>query len=97
MEDRPQFLRTLQQLSRVRRRDGAYAWGLTEHTADPLCVMEWFMVESWAEHLRQHQRVSHADADLQQVALQFHIGPEKPQVHHFLSLDLRHLAQQTAK
>lgn len=90
-EDRPQFLRTLKRLSRVRRRDGAYAWGLTEHTADPQCVMEWFMVESWAEHLRQHQRVSHADADLQQEALQFHIGAEKPVVHHFLSLDLRHL------
>lgn len=96
-EDRPQFLRTLQRLSRVRRRDGAYAWGLTEHTADPQCVMEWFMVESWAEHLRQHQRVSHADADLQQEALQFHIGPEKPVVHHFLSLDLRHLERQVVK
>jgi MFS family permease len=95
LEDRPQFLRTLQRLSRVRRRDGAYAWGLTEHTADPQCVMEWFMVESWAEHLRQHQRVSHADADLQQEALQFHIGPEKPLVHHFLSLDLRHLERHT--
>jgi MFS family permease len=95
LEDRPQFLRTLQRLSRVRRRDGAYAWGLTEHNADPQCVMEWFMVESWAEHLRQHQRVSHADADLQQEALQFHIGPEKPLVHHFLSLDLRHLERHT--
>ncbi|MGO4742632.1 MFS transporter [Serratia quinivorans] len=94
VEDRPQFLRTLQRLSRVRRRDGAYAWGLTEHTADPQCVMEWFMVESWAEHLRQHQRVSHADADLQQEALKFHIGPEKPQVQHFLSLDLRHLGRE---
>lgn len=94
LEERPQFLHMLQQLSRVRRRDGAYAWGLTEHTADPQCVMEWFMVESWAEHLRQHQRVSHADADLQQEALKFHIGPEKPQVHHFLALDLRHLGRQ---
>jgi MFS family permease len=97
LEDRPQFLRTLQRLSRVRRRDGAYAWGLTEHTADPQCVMEWFMVESWAEHLRQHQRVSHADADLQQEALQFHIGPEKPLVHHFLSLDLRHVERHTTE
>ena len=25
-------------------------------------VVEWFFVESWAEHLRQHHRVSHADA-----------------------------------
>ena len=64
-QDRPQFLRTLLMLERARRRDGAYAWGITEHTGDPECIMEWFLVESWAEHLRQHQRVSHADADLQ--------------------------------
>ena len=88
-QDRPQFLRTLLMLERARRRDGAYAWGITEHTGDPECIMEWFLVESWAEHLRQHQRVSHADADLQQAALRFHIGPEKPVVHHFLSLDRR--------
>ncbi|MDP8824724.1 MFS transporter [Serratia marcescens] len=88
-QDRPQFLRTLLMLERARRRDGAYAWGITEHTGDPECIMEWFLVESWAEHLRQHQRVSHADADLQQEALRFHIGPEKPVVHHFLSLDRR--------
>ena len=91
-QDRPQFLRTLLMLERARRRDGAYAWGITEHTGDPECIMEWFLVESWAEHLRQHQRVSHADADLQQEALRFHIGLEKPVVHHFLSLD-RHQAK----
>ena len=48
--------------------------------------MEWFLVESWAEHLRQHHRVSQADADLQGEALRFHVGPGKPEVHHFLSL-----------
>ena len=49
-------------------------------------VVEWFFVESWAEHLRQHHRVSHADADLQAEALRFHVGPDKPEVHHFLAL-----------
>lgn len=87
--DRPAFLHALQRLSQERRRDGAYAWGITEHSADPERVMEWFLVESWAEHLRQHQRVSNADADLQSEALRFHIGPERPAVHHFLALDLR--------
>ncbi len=64
-EDRPAFLQAMKRLSLERRRDGAYAWGITEHTADPERVMEWFLVESWAEHLRQHHRVSKADADLQ--------------------------------
>ncbi|RZI63048.1 MAG: MFS transporter, partial [Variovorax sp.] len=80
----------LEKLSLERRRDGAYAWGITEHTNDRECLMEWFLVESWAEHLRQHQRVSNADADLQSAAIQFHIGPDKPVVHHFLALDMKH-------
>jgi pimeloyl-ACP methyl ester carboxylesterase len=41
---------------------------VTEHTSEPERLMEWFLVESWAEHLRQHHRVSHADADLQNEA-----------------------------
>jgi len=28
-------------------------------------MLEWLQVESWAEHLRQHKRVSKADADIQ--------------------------------
>ena len=84
--DRPAFLAAIRRLSQERRRDGAYAWGITEHTGDPERIMEWFLVESWAEHLRQHRRVSHADADLQGEAIRFHIGPGKPEVHHFLAL-----------
>lgn len=87
--DRPDFLRAMQAVERERRGDGAYAWGVAEHTGEPERVIEWFMVESWAEHLRQHHRVSKADADLQAQALRFHIGPEQPVVHHFLALDPR--------
>ena len=87
-QDRADFLRAMQHVARERRRDGAYAWGITEHSGQPERVMEWFLVESWAEHLRQHHRVSRADADMQAEALRFHQGPDKPQVQHFLSLDL---------
>lgn len=86
-EDRAAFVQAMQRLSLERRRDGAYAWGLTEHTSEPERLMEWFLVESWAEHLRQHKRVSQADADLQAEVVAFHIGPERPVVHHFLALD----------
>jgi hypothetical protein len=85
-EDRPAFLRAVHRMAQQRRRDGAYAWGVAEHSHESDCVMEWFMVESWAEHLRQHQRVSHADADLQAEALRYHQGPGKPVVHHYLAL-----------
>ena len=83
------FLGAMKHVAAERRRDGAYAWGVAEHTGEPERVIEWFMVESWAEHLRQHNRVSRADADMQQEALRFHVGPERPVVHHFLALDLK--------
>lgn len=85
--DRHAFLHALNRLSHERRRDGAYGWGVTEDAADLDAIVEWFMVESWAEHLRQHKRVSKADADVQGEALRFHIGPAKPVVRHFLTID----------
>jgi MFS family permease len=81
------FLHALDQLSQERRRDGAYGWGVTEDSADPEKIVEWFMVESWAEHLRQHKRVSNADADLQGRVLAYHAGADKPVVRHFLTID----------
>lgn len=87
-DDIPAFLQAMQKVEHERRRDGAYAWGIAEHTGQPERVIEWFLVESWAEHLRQHQRVSKADADMQAEAIRFHQGPDKPVVHHFLALDV---------
>ncbi len=84
---RTAFLHALDQMSEERRRDGAYGWGITEDSADPEKMVEWFMVESWAEHLRQHHRVSQADADLQGKLLGYHIGPDKPVVRHFLTVN----------
>ncbi len=85
--DRAAFLRAINALSVERRRDGAYAWGITEDTGDPEKLVEWFTVASWAEHLRQHHRVSKADADLQKEVGRFHAGPDAPVVRHFLTLD----------
>jgi MFS family permease len=89
--ERPAFLKALAKLSNERRRDGAYGWGVTEDAADPERIVEWFMVESWAEHLRQHRRVSKADADVQQEVRRYHRGLEPPAVHHLLSINRPHL------
>ncbi len=86
-QQRGPFLHALSRLARERQRDGAYSWGVTEDSSDPSQVLEWFFVESWAEHLRQHQRISRADADLQAEALAFHQGETKPLVRHFIALD----------
>ncbi len=87
--DRPAFLAAIDQLSEERRRDGAYAWGVAENAADPERVVEWFFVESWAEHLRQHQRVSNVDASVQAEVHRYHQEPGSPVVEHLLALKPR--------
>ncbi|MGO4523353.1 MFS transporter [Microvirga sp. 2MCAF35] len=86
-DDRLAFLTALYRLSEERRRDGAYAWGISESAADPEHIVEWFFVESWAEHMRQHRRISKTDADIQTEARRFHQGPGAPLVQHFLGID----------
>ena len=84
-ENHAAFLEAMYRLAPARQRDGAYGWGITEDAADPNRMVEWFMVESWAEHLRQHHRVSRADADVQAELLRFHQGESPPVVRHFLT------------
>lgn len=86
-QNRSALLHALHHLSTARRRDGAYGWGVTEDSADPEKIVEWFMVEFWAEHLRRHKRVSSAEADLQGKVLAYHSGLEKPVVRHFLTIN----------
>ncbi|PCF97606.1 MFS transporter [Vreelandella nigrificans] len=90
LADRSAFLKIMARLSAERRRDGAYAWGITEDSADPTLMLEWFQVESWAEHLRQHKRVSKSAADIQEEVLRFHQGEEGPVVRHFLTFNHPH-------
>lgn len=84
--DRSAFLACLTRLSADRRRDGAYDWGVSEDASDPAVMLEWFKVESWAEHLRQHRRVSKAAADIQEEVLRFHRGTDRPVVRHLLTV-----------
>lgn len=85
--DRPAALALLRQLSLHRRGDGASGWGLTEDAADPTQLVEWFLLPSWQEHLRQHHRASHAAAALQAQLRRLHRAPEPPAVRHLLTLN----------
>jgi MFS family permease len=47
----------------ARRRTGAVSWRVWRDAADPGRVLEQFVVGSWDEHLRQHERVSIRDQE----------------------------------
>lgn len=81
--DRAAFLSALDRLQHERLRDGASTWGIYEDTAQPCRFLETFLVASWAEHMRQHQRVTNADYVLQQQVQQLLEG--EVLVTHFIA------------
>ncbi len=80
-----EFLAAIHQLSQERFRDGAHDWGVYEDSENPGFWTEWFLLPSWQEHLRQHERVTMHDKDVQEAVRRFHIGTEPPKVRHLLA------------
>lgn len=78
------FRRVMQLVRRIRRRDGAVNWGLLGNVNDAGRYTETFVVESWIQHLRQHERVTMADRAVLDKARSFHVAGERPLVSHFI-------------
>jgi hypothetical protein len=65
-EHEAEFVDAIHQYGRIRRRDGAYRWGIYRDTEIGDRYLEIFLVNSWAEHLRQHERQTQADRKSEQ-------------------------------
>jgi quinol monooxygenase YgiN len=87
-ERREAFLAAISSLEQERRRDGAYSWDVFEDAAETGRFLETFMVASWLEHLRQHQRVTNADRVVQDAIREFGAAAE-PTVTHFIAANFR--------
>ena len=83
-----EFSEAMREVKRILQRDGAVAWGLFADPARPGHYLETFLVESWAEHMRQHARVTGEDRLAQDRARSFHIGSSPPEVTHLVAQDL---------
>jgi MFS family permease len=79
------FLKAMRSLRRVRLRDGAVYWQVYRDVEQPERFVEHFVTESWAEHLRQHGRVTVADRDVQERIVALQAGGERPRVIHYLA------------
>ena len=79
------FVKAMRRYARVRRRDGAYQWGIYRDIEVANRYLEIFLVHSWAEHLRQHERQTKADRELEQRVYSCVIG--EPKVRHLLYAD----------
>ena len=83
-DKRTEFVAAMQGVRQMRRRNGAYFWQLFHDSEDPTRFIECFMDESWLEHLRQHERVSVADREIQRRAKQYLVVPDSTKSSHWL-------------
>jgi MFS family permease len=77
-----EFVNAMHHYARIRRRDGAYRWGIFRDTEAEDLYLEIFLVNSWAEHLRQHERQTEADRKLESRLVDYVTG--EPEVHHLI-------------
>jgi Transmembrane secretion effector len=79
-----EFVEAMHRFGRIRRRDGASRWGIFRDLETPGRFVETFIVASWAEHLRQHDRATQADRVLEERLLSY--TRNKVNVHHLISV-----------
>jgi Transmembrane secretion effector len=80
-----EFLKAVRQYRRIRRRDGARRWGIFHDMENGHRYVETFIVASWAEHLRQHERFTKADRETEERVQRCVIS--EPKVRHLVSVE----------
>ncbi|MEJ0034584.1 MAG: MFS transporter [Gammaproteobacteria bacterium] len=83
-ENHAGFVRAMQEVRRIRRRDGARRWMLMQDMTEPEVWVERFHSPSWVEHVRRYHRFTVSDQEIERRALAFHRGAEPPKFRHLL-------------
>lgn len=77
-----EFLEAIHQYQRIRRRDGATRWGVYYDSESAGVYIETFLVDSWAEHQRQHDRFTVADRSVEDQVFRYALRPVR--IRHFI-------------
>jgi MFS family permease len=77
-----EFVDAMHEYGRIRRRDGAYRWAIFRDTEVADRYLELFLVNSWAEHLRQHERQTQSNRELEGRIYGYLSG--EPMVRHLI-------------
>ncbi len=83
------FRSVMAEFGRSRRRDGAVQWWLFQDTADPSRFVETWIEETWADHLRNHERASVAQKELEQRVRDLTRSDSTNVTRHFIAPDAR--------
>lgn len=79
------FLEAVRPLKMLRLRDGAIRWNLFRDITDPSHFIESFIVESWIEYLRQHERFTVSDREIEGRVDAFSAHDVPPETHHYIA------------
>lgn len=88
-----EFRQAMAEVERMRRRNGAFSWGLVQSSEQPRHWQEFFFDESWLEHLRHHGRVTRAEQRIEAAARRFQSAGVPVRIEHFLMPGKQPLAQ----
>jgi MFS family permease len=83
------FMDAMSPMKTIRMRDGAFKWNLFRDVATPGHYIESFIVESWLEHLRQHERFTVSDREISKRIRSFQTGEKPVIVQHFIAEPIR--------
>jgi len=80
-----EFLEAARPLKMMRLRDGAIRWNLFRDVTEPGHYIESFIVESWVEYMRQHERFTVSDREIEDRIAAFHVGDTPSTTQHFIA------------
>ena len=83
-EDVLEFLATMAERRRIRKRDGAMHWMLLRDLADPRLWIERFTAPTWLEYIRHNNRMTQDDATVPERLRELHQGPGLPVVRRMI-------------
>jgi MFS family permease len=83
-EDRAEFLALTKELRQIWLRNGAFLFRVDEFLESPGTFRTEMRFNSWAEHLRQHSRMTKAETELVERVWAMHSGEEERVVRHSL-------------
>ncbi|RWB75983.1 MAG: MFS transporter [Mesorhizobium sp.] len=83
-DDVPDFLATMAERGRIRRRDGARNWTLARDLENPSVWIEHYHTPTWVEYIRHNRRATHADAVVGERIRALHSGESPPRVRRMI-------------
>ena len=82
-----EFLEAMNRLRLVRLRTGAYRWRLYRNAEDPHRMTEVMVLNSWQDHIQQHQRIDAEAASAIQAARAFDRA-DGPVTRHLVAVEV---------